>query len=71
MRMVLLLLLFFAHHEDDGVRVWHIMRMVMAMMMIFVISIVTFLAGYAISNMEFFATWDRFLLHELSENMTF
>ena len=39
--------------------------------MIFVISFVTSLVGYAISNMEFFATWDRFLLQELSENMTF
>ena len=59
------------HQVDDGARVWHIMRMVMAMMTIFVISFVTSLVGYATSNIEFCATWDRFLLQELSENMTF
>ena len=61
----------FVHHKVDDVRVWHIMRMVMAMMTIFVISFVTSLVGSATSNIEFCATWDRFLLHELSENMTF
>ena len=69
--MVFLLMIFVAHQEDDGVRVWHIMRMVMAMMTIFVISFVTSLVGSATSNIEFCATLDRFLLHESSESMTF
>ena len=43
----------------------------MFVLMIFVISFVTSLVGSAISNTEFCATWDRSLLQELSENMTF
>ena len=60
MRMMIFVLMIFVHHEDGGVRVDN-----------YGISFVTSLVDSVISNTEFCATWDRFLLHELSENVTF